>query len=204
MYLLSGLMRCPCGSSYIAHYRNERPGHRAYASYNCSNQRQTASKDCQNRGIEMTALHESILTICQQFLLQDVKMITHHLNEHRKNSLNDAENMLKNHRRRLGEIEKQMKNITNAIAEGLSQPEMLEKLNELSGKRVALNSQMKEIEALTESRPVTEEAVKEVLGHFQELMITENSRELQLALGNMIDKIIVYDDHIEATFLVAS
>ena len=97
-----------------------------------------------------------------------------------------------------------MTNITNAIAEGLNQPEMFEKLSELSKTRESLNDQIKATEALTEMNPVTEEDIKEAIRRIQDLASTENNREAQLALESMIDRITINDDRIEATFKVAS
>ena len=97
-----------------------------------------------------------------------------------------------------------MTNITNAVTKGLNQTEMFEKLSELSNTRDALNDQIKANEELTELNSVTEEEVKEAIRRIQDLPSGDNNREAQLTLESMIVKISINDDHIEATFMVAS
>jgi len=49
---------------------------------------------------------------------------------------------------------------------------------------------------IDELSPVTEEVVKEALSYIGKCMFTENKREVQLAMENMINTIIVHDNYI--------
>ncbi|MGV8905933.1 MAG: recombinase family protein [Acetobacterium sp.] len=202
-YLLSGFLKCQCGASYIAHYRNERPGHRAYSSYVCSGRRRIPDTTCQNPGIEMTSLEKAVLSLVQDFLLQDATKITEQMNAHHRSLYEGLESELLSNRSLLIEVQKKIRNISEAIADGLYDVALRQKLEELKSSEQLLNEQMMGLKKATNTKPVTVEIVQKKLFELNADMKSHHYREVQMVLSSIIDQIVIYDDYIEVTLTVA-
>lgn len=201
-YLLSGFLKCQCGASYIAHYRNERPGHRAYSNYVCSGRRRIPDTTCQNPGVEMTSLETAVLSLLQDFFLQDAAMIAEKVNGHHRSLYEGLESELLSNRSRLIEVQKKIRNISEAIADGLYDAALRQKLEELKSSEQRLTGQMMGLKKATDTKPVTVEIVQERLSELSTDMKSLHYREVQMSLSSIIDQIVIYDDYIEVTLKV--
>lgn len=196
-YLLSGLLYCSCGAAYTAHYRNERPGHKSYANYVCSGKHRDSQSPCQNRGIEMTTLDAIVLDLIQKVLLQNAQNLTEYLNKSRTEKHSNLTSQVQSLKRKIIEADKKIKNLSNAIADGLFDQTLQNQLKELIESKNVLIVQVKELETTTESEPVPLETVKEKLNKFSSFMKSNNIRDVQMAISSIIDKIIIHSEDVE-------
>lgn len=196
-YLLSGLLKCCCGAAYIAHYRNERPGHKGYANYVCSGRRRNPNCTCQNKGIEMTSLDTIVLSIVQDILLQDAQNLTDHLNSTRAKAYSNLDSQLKETRRQVTEVEKKIKNLSTAIADGFYDQTLQKQLQELIESKSLLLKKIDDLTTVSETPMVTVDLVKEKLSTISNFMQSNNIREVQMALSSLIDEITIHTDRVE-------
>lgn len=196
-YLLSGLLKCSCGAAYIAHYRNERPSHKGYANYVCSGGRRNPNCTCQNKGIEMTSLDTMVLQIVQDILLQDAQNLADHLNLSRNKAFDNLDNQLKEARKQVSEIDKKIKNLSTAIADGFYDQTLQTQLQELIESKAILVKKIKDLSVQSQTPLVTVDEIKEKLLTISNFMQSNNIREVQMALSSLIDVITIYSDRVE-------
>lgn len=196
-YLLSGLIYCSCGAAYTAHYRNERPGHKSYANYVCSGKHRDSQSTCQNRGIEMTTLDAVVLDLIQKILLQNAQQLTEYLNESRAEKYGNLASQTQSFKQKIIEADKKIKNLSNAIANGLFDQTLQNQLKELIESKNILTAQVKELENMKESEPVLLETVREKLSQLSSFMKSNNIRDVQMAVSSIIEKIIVHPENVE-------
>ncbi|MDD3305893.1 MAG: recombinase family protein [Acetobacterium sp.] len=196
-YLLSGLLQCSCGASYSAHYRNERPGHKSYSNYICSGQHRDSNSKCQNKGIEMTTLDSIVLDLVQKVLLQNTQCLTDYLNKSRSEKYQNLDSQIQSLQRKVVECNKKIKNLSTAIADGLYDQMLEAQLKDLIESKNTLNSQINELQAISETKPVPYETLKEKLSEISSFMQSNNIRDVQMAISAIIDKIIIHTENVE-------
>ena len=104
-------------------------------------------------------------------------------------------------KKRYKEVEEQMKNIVEAIAQGMFQPIMKEKMNELEAMRNELAYRIKELENKKETSFITPEMVLKIFEKDREIInSSKDPHEIKEVLKNYIKKIIVTPDEIKCEF----
>ena len=96
-------------------------------------------------------------------------------------------------------------NITAAIADGLYQPSMKERLDELEAEKVKTEVDLK---TMTEVQPeipaqITEGMIRATLTQFQEFVRTQNIPEVTRFIRSYVERVEVGRDEISVTFKAA-
>ena len=141
----------------------------------------------------------------QKYLFSDnaIKTIVKQVNEYNISVSKSKDSDLVLYEKQLNEINKQIKNITLAIAKGVNQELMIEQIKSLDSSKKDLEKRIEESK-ITAFPPIVEEYVRNALSEFKEFMKENNYIECKNFINQYIDKIIVYKDKVEVTFKVAS
>lgn len=205
-YLLSGLIVCgECGFHYQGNTRAAGRGSQSmYSSYRCG-KKQNHKIGCGNSEIEKNRLETFVLEQMQKYLFSDnaIKTIIKQVNEYNISVSKSKDSDLVLYEKQLNEINKQIKNITLAIAKGVNQELMIEQIKSLDSSKKDLEKRIEESK-ITAFPPIVEEDVRKALSKFKEFMKENNYIECKNFINQYIDKIIVYRDKVEVTFKVAS
>ena len=202
--LLGGIIECQCGHSYVSNYRKERPGHKAYASYQCNYQSSYKDKACDNKGIEQTTLDSAILDLLYTHIYDDVETITAEFNRYRNTKLATVDLDTDTIRRQITAIEIKINHITDAIAQGMNQKVMFDKMETLHTEKQQLQNDLIDVNTIEETVEVTEDEIRELLEKTKAMVRTKNITEVRRFINRFIQqKVVVHTDNVEVTFKVA-
>ena len=211
MYLLSGIVKCSCGSSMHGNKRRakrrtnsgvkEKP---EYISYRCGCRKNKSSIVCDNPEIRKEYLEEYVLNELQNSVLNpDIiealsKKVNDYLNEDEKNIIQIKEVSEKE----LTEIETKIKNIINAISMGFTSIELKNELDNLNQKKHEIINTLANITREKDTnQKVTPEDVKLYLMNIRTFILERNYPEIRTFIKNFVKEIIVSKEGIEVTFI---
>ena len=101
------------------------------------------------------------------------------------------------------QIDKQIANITKAIARGVDEAIMIDKINELNQTKKDLQKKINE--AVLEGLPTVSKAdIKQALSAFSAYLKENNTIECKRFIDNYIDKIVVYKNKVEIVLKIAA
>lgn len=201
MYLLSGIVKCSCGSSMHGNKRRakrrtnsgvkEKP---EYISYRCGCRKNKSSIVCDNPEIRKEYLEEYVLNELQNSVLNpDIiealsKKVNDYLNEDEKNIIRIKEVSEKE----LIEIETKIKNIINAVSMGFASIELKNELDNLNQKKYEITNTLSNLtKGKDTSQKVTPEDVKLYLMNIRTFILERNYPEIRAFIKNFIKEIIV-------------
>ena len=173
-----------------------------YISYRCGSRLQ--KRDCNNKEMRKEYVEEFVLSELEKNILNDkaipifVEKINKHIQEQSKNEKGSLEIIGKE----LGDIDKQIKNIVNAITQGFGYDEFKTKMEDLKDRKTKLEVTLIEIENRNQAPKITEELVKNLFSMFRGFVTERNIPECKKFIQNYVDKVIVYKGHVEVIFNV--
>lgn len=203
-YLLSGLIVCgECGYHYQGNSRKGGSG-TIYSSYRCG-KKQNHKIGCGNKEIEKNKLENFVIEQLQNYLFSNeaIDEIAHQVNEYNKIAAKTNNDDLILFQKQLKQIEKQIANITKAIARGVDEDIMIDKINELNQSKKDLQKRIDEA-VLEELPTVSKDDIRQALSAFSTYLKENNTIECKRFIDNYIDKIVVHKDKVEIVLKVAS
>lgn len=203
-YLLSGLIECAeCGYHYQGNSRKGGSG-TVYSSYRCG-KKQNHKVGCGNKEIEKNKLENFVIEQLQNYLFSDeaINEIANQVNEYNKNVAKANNQDLILFQKQMKQIDKQIANITKAIARGVDEDIMIDKINELNQSKKDLQKRIDEA-VLEELPAVSKKDIKEALSMFSTYIKENNTIECKRFIDNYIDKIVVHRDKVELVLKVVS
>lgn len=96
-----------------------------------------------------------------------------------------------------------VKNIVEAIAQGMSNPAMFDRIEELEVERDHLENKLDEASKVENTAVISEDEVRSILEKTKELVRTKNIPEVQRFIHKYIHKVVVHKDSVKVTFNVA-
>lgn len=201
--LLTGLIECECGYSYTSCYRKERPGHKPYSSYHCGYNSSHKNGRCDNLGVEQTTLDDAVLDLLYQNFYEDIPTITKTLNEYRQQKIQALGADLQTLKKQITANEIKVKNIVEAIAQGVSNSAMVDRIRELDKEREQLEAKLDEASRIEETAEISEEEIRSILENSKEFVRKKNIPEVQRFIHKYIHKVVVHKETVKVTFNVA-
>ncbi|WP_072071483.1 recombinase family protein [Peptoanaerobacter stomatis] len=185
-YLLSGKIYCECGAKMHGNRRgNGNTKGYIYTSYNCSNK-------CGNKGIEKNKIENFVLEHLKDYFTDDIK---EELFETMKNKFFEnktkASYKIKIYEKELRIVQKQIDNIVQAVADGLYNSSMKDKMNELESKKIELNS------LIEKAQFYTLPSFEQFNQYLNLILKFDNETNNQRIIDTFIDKVIVSKDYIK-------
>ena len=209
VYLLSGLIVCgECLKRENREY--SMMGNSMYSgrdklklvTYRCSNRERT--KECDNKELRREYIENYVLSELEKNIFQE-KAIPHLLekiNAYQSAVNQEKDKDLERFKLELDEVDKQMENIINAIVAGMNQTAFAGKINELEERKLKLEVLIKEINLKSQATVVTEEMLRGLFAMFRNFVTERDIPEIKKFIGNYVEKVIVYKDHVEVVFFL--
>jgi site-specific DNA recombinase len=91
-------------------------------------------------------------------------------------------------------VERQIANIVNAIASGVTNETLLAKLEQ---QKLSLTQKLLAAKTVTKKAAITEDTLRQLLSQFGAHLVNRDLPEIKKFIGNSVDKVIVYQEHIE-------
>ncbi len=203
VYLLAGLIFC--GECGYAMQGNSRIGGRSkekYVSYRCGNRDRT--KTCRNKEIRKQYIEAFVLSELQQKLFNDkaIPKLVKMLNEHLAASCREKSEELKRVASDLREVEKQIGNIVNAVAQGFAQDSFKDKLAQLEEEKNRLELKSHVLSTQSVGKSLTESDIRDLFTAFQQYVVEKNIPECKKFIANYVDKVVVFNDRVEVTLKI--
>lgn len=145
----------------------------------------------------MTTLDSIVLDLVQKVLLQNTQSLTDYLNKSRSEKYQNLDSQIQSLQRKVLECNKKIKNLSTAIADGLYDQMLEAQLKDLIESKNTLNNQINELQAISETKPVSHETLKEKLSEISSFMQSNNIRDVQMAISAIIEKIIIHPENVE-------
>ncbi len=168
-------------------------------SYRCGNRERT--KTCDNKELQREYIEEYVLSELERQIFND-KAIPYRvkkLNKYQESRCSGFESEMARLTTTLADVEKQIHNIVEAIVAGAG-ASLVSKLTELEETKARVETNMLEIQAKNKQTPITEESLKGLFFMFKEFVTNRNILEIRKFIGNYVEKVIVYKDHVEVVF----
>ena len=209
-YLLSGLIYCgEClerdGKDVLmmGNSKYSGQGKNKHVTYRCGQRHRTHS--CDNRELRREYVEEFVLKELERrvFSGRAIPKLAEQLNNYQQQSLAGREAESEPLTRELREIDRQINNIVQAVSEGFSQSSMVGKLAELEERKAQVESRLQENRNKLQREPVTEEAVRKLLGRFREFVRARDIPEIKKFINSFVKKVIVSKGHVVVVFLFA-
>ncbi|AFK85919.1 MULTISPECIES: recombinase family protein [Thermoanaerobacterium] len=196
-YLLSGLVYCGiCGSKMVGCLSRGK-----YVTYRCNKKDRT--KQCTNKDINKDSLEVFIVEELNKKIFDPevAPILAKLLNEENQKLNKEKFEKIAALKKNYNKIESQIKNIVDAIAEGMYQPIMKEKMRELEDKKNEILYSLSEIEKKKETSFITPEIIMEIFNEDREIINSlNNPQKIKEVLKKYIKKIIVYPTEIKCEF----
>ncbi|MBE1444253.1 zinc ribbon domain-containing protein [Paenibacillus sp. OAS669] len=166
MYLLSGL--CVCGErlknvgtafSMMGNTKFSGRNKLKYVTYRCGNRDRT--KECKNPELRREYIESYVLSQLQEKIFNDeaIPLLAKQLNDFQKSKETGIKEAKERLEKGLEGIERQVSNIVNAIASGVSNATLIDKLEELEKQKLGL-------EQKNEKAAITEDTLRQLLSQF--------------------------------------
>ncbi|WP_210023137.1 MULTISPECIES: recombinase family protein [unclassified Paenibacillus] len=209
MYLLSGLIVCgEClknvGTAFSMMGNTKFSGRNKlkYVTYRCGNRDRT--KECKNPELRREYIETYVLSQLQEKIFNDeaIPLLAKQLNDYQKSKETGIKEVKERQEKSLEGIERQIANIVNAIASGVSNATLVDKLGELEKQKLGLEQKLLEARAQNEKAAITEESLRQLLSQFGTHIANRDLPEIKKFIGSYVEKVIVYEKHVEVIFKV--
>ena len=183
-YLLSG--KIFCGHCKAGMSGEKRKG--KYFYYVCNTRKRLHT--CEKRGVNKDFIERKVIHILRQLLTEEnIVCITDALYES-IGQLHDTVSPIRQAaQKELKRVDRQIENITSAIADGLYSPSLGEKMRDLEKQKSEILKSLSELEKKNVSFSMSKEDIKNVLCNARQ--IGNNDR---LLIQLMVDRVYCYDD----------
>lgn len=184
-YLLSGKVFCrECGKSMVGNTRFSGRDKTLYVTYRCPSKRYA----CTNKEINKGYLEEYVICLLESHILNasSLRIIKHKI-EKTANRGVDAD-FVEQTKSKLSEVQTALKNVADAVAQGLLSEALIERLKSLEQEKAELEA------TLTQSQVVSDEVTidtKLILSQYAGVKESPSSPAYKDFLCGFIDKIVV-------------
>lgn len=201
-YLLSGLIFCgDCGKSMYGKRRNAGRNHTLYLTYECSTRKN--KRTCAMKGINKEFIENLVIQQLEDeiFSPDGMENLVSVLQDYSKHIRSTAEIDLKNLNKELKEIEKQINNIVDAIANGMFHESMKSKMDALESQKLDIVKLVDQIETQTRQVSFSRDEIKNYF--LKDADIREKSPDEQKnVIQAYVERIDVYEDRIDIRNIV--
>lgn len=164
-YLLSGLIKCECGGSYVGTTVKKQKNGNTYVSgyYRCSNHNKLGN--CKMPSLKQDLIENKIVDILTNELLntETRQKIVDTINSQYKGLQTDCKESVETLKENLTNTTKEIDNIVNAIAKGISSDSLLLRLEELENIKSNLQEEIEFKNAFVVNNYITSDKIDAIL-----------------------------------------
>ena len=204
-YLLSSKVVCgECGCNFHGNSRKNGKGI-VYSSYRCNKKNMTGK--CGNTEISREHLEKYVLEHLRKMLLtkEVKKRVIAEVAKYRRMTNDSARQEEKRYKNELIGVQKKIENIVNVIAQGNTIDSLTDKLKELEQNKKSLEQSLANLDVKYSDITITEQQYTQAVSKLDEFM-QANTYDFNVInfIDKCVDKIVVYEDYVEVTFMVTS
>lgn len=201
VYLLSGLIKCSCGGSYVGTKSTKKKDGKTYVTgyYICNNRNKLGN--CKMPLLYQEKLEEKIVSILTEELLDKNTMqnLVDEVTRQYKVLQSEATEDLSVLENRLKEIQSQMDNIVDAVAKGLANDTLLKRLDKLENVNNNLQEELKFKSNVSDTEINADDIIK-ILKRDIDGLEDNSKNELKKLIKKWVKKIEVTNDFIAVHF----
>lgn len=204
-YLLSSKVVCGvCGCNFHGNSRKNGKGI-VYSSYRCNKKNMTGM--CDNTEISREHLEKYVCEHLRKMLLtkEVKKRVIAEVAKYRRMTNDSARQEEKRYKNELIGVQKKIENIVNVIAQGNTIDSLTDKLKELEQNKKTLEQSLANLDVKYSDITITEQQYTQAVSRLDEFM-QANTYDFNVInfIDKCVDKIVVYKDYVEVTFMVTS
>lgn len=202
-YLLSGLIVCSkCGANYTGRTSTKKKNGKTYKTgyYICGNRNKLGK--CTAPILKQQELEDAIINLLTNKLLNstDIDELTKKINSQYKKLYNQNSSEKEILEEQIKEKQKQIDNVTNAIASGVTSTSLIEKLRELEDIKSMLEENLSFVSNIGKVPEINAQMVKDILKEdTNKLVKNPQAKEI---IKKWVKKIEVYDNEIIVHFTI--
>lgn len=202
-FLLSGIAFCElCGSPLYGHSSKQRSG-KTLDSYYCT--RAWRKRDCVRRRLPRGRIEDEVMRLLRDVILKPENFAALHsrLSSGQRTALADQDRRRKDISRRLTKTDRQLTNVTEAIAEHGISPALSKRLRELETQKAAILQERTTLEAAAPQpvQPISPAAIEQTINILNVILEKGTHAQKQTTLRGLIQSIHLRreDDGIHGT-----
>ncbi len=120
-----------------------------------------------------------------------------------QNSLNtERQEELSALKAKLQDVNRQLDNIVQAVAQGFTQSAFLEKMTELEEQKNTMEFSIKDLELKSKKTVITEDTLRQLFATFKDYVTSRNIPEIKKFISHYVEKVIVYKEHVDVIFKI--
>ena len=197
VYQLSGRTYCgDCGGAMVGkHFRGGR-NKTEYCYYECGTRKRL--RTCEMKPINQSFIEPLVINTLYQNIFSPealpmaVDLICKYAQEQKK----EIPGYLRSLKQELAKVEREIKNMVDAIAAGMFHESMKEKMDKLEGQRAILLARKAESERTQKNYSISRQEIKLYLQQFQHIKTMEPEKQ-KLAIEQFIFRVTVYEEYID-------
>ena len=196
IYLLSGLIYCgKCGHAMTGNSRHSGRNKTLYETYECSNRKRT--KQCDMRAINKSLAEKIVIDALYDniFSKKAIENLTRKILTYAQEQNKTITEDIITYKKELKDVDSKIDNIVEAIADGLYNPVMKEKLTSLESKKNALLIRIDEAEREAILTSPSKEMIKKYLSKDSDIK-EKTPQQQKKVVQNYIKKVTIYDDEV--------
>ena len=202
VYLLTGLIRCgKCEGAMVGNRRVAGRNKTIYTSYECSTRKR--KRDCDMPSISKDFVEKTVIDnmIEEIFSPEAIEKISSKVYRYAKEQNKEINSDIKRFEKHLKEVQKKIDNITEAVAEGLYQPSMKEKLDSLENEKADYEMYLEEARFQAENNSPSKEKIVETLMKYRNIK-NESLEDQRRIVRTFVKKVTVYENNISIDYIV--
>lgn len=192
-YLLSGLIKCECGGSFVGTTVKKQKNGNTYASgyYRCSNHNKLGK--CQMPSLKQELIEDKILKILTEELLnvETRQGIVDTVNKQYQTLQKDCEGSVNILKQNLLDINKEIENIVNAVAKGFASNTLLQRLENLENIKSNLEEEISFKDNIASHKYITADKIEEILKKDLSELKDKSKEKLKSLVQKYVKKIEV-------------
>ena len=203
IYLLSGLIYCgKCGAAMTGNRRYAGRNKTLYETYECSNRKRT--KQCDMKAINKSYVEKIVIDNLYDnvFSKKAINKLTKDLLNYTQEQNKTITEDIKIYKKELSDIQTQINNMLDAIANGFYNPSMKEKSDMLESKKNTLLIRINEAERESKLNSPSEEMIRAFLSKDSDIK-QKSLEEQKGVIQTYVKKITVNDDSIITDSIVS-
>lgn len=202
VYLLSGIIECGnCGGAMVGNSRRSGRNKDLYLCYECSTRKRT--KKCNMKAINKEFVEKTVIDMLEENIFSEkaIDELTSKILDYSSKQAKEINNDIKRFKKNLEETQKQIDNIVNAVAAGLFNPSMKEKLDELEKSKTNIQIKLEEAKLQVDIHTPNKEMIKKYVSKDKNIK-NKSSEEQKRIIQAYVQKVIVYENDIDIKFIV--
>ncbi len=199
-YLLTGKIQCGiCGSVYVGNARKANATHPEYVSYRCS--RKNGSLKCTNKEIRKDIIENIVLSRLADYFFDESVLndFSKAYNEYIASQDTSLNNRIQGIEEELSDIDKQINNIVNVVAQTGSTA-LTDKLKELEHEKAEKSYLLSSLQEQLHSVKIDNESLKKAFQKAKNLLKNGNLATQKLIVNTYVNCVKLYPDKIEIIF----